>query len=335
MGRPYAREVDEFALTYSLALKTPIGRLADFVGAAARTPLYAVGSGGSLTAGALASIMHEGTGFIAKCVTPMEFLSSRIARDASVLVISAGGGNKDILSAFDGAVAAGPANLGVMCASPDNRLTRKAEGTPRTFLFRGGVPKKDGFLATNSLLAMSVWLARAYAPAGEDLPGSLDGLPRLKTGGRGPLPAGMDTLADRSTIVVLYDLTGKAAAVDLESKLVEAGLNNVQLSDYRNFAHGRHNWIGKNPDSTGVVFLTSPECRSLAARTVRLIPDRVPAVEIGTERTGPAGMLSLLVQTMRAVKGFGDFRGIDPGRPGVAEFGKRIYDIGMPAAKAG
>ena len=335
MGRPYAREMDELGITYSLALETPIKSLEAFVGAAAGTPLYAVGSGGSLTAGVLASVMHEAGGSLAKHVTPLEFLNSRIARDASVLVISAGGNNKDILSAFDKAAAAEPANLGVLCASSDNQLTRAAEQLPRVFLFREGIPKRDGFLATNSLLAMSVWLARAYAPSGADLPGSLDKLPHLVTRGSGPLPGGgMNTLMGRSTLVVLYDLTGKAAAVDLESKLVEAGLNNVQLSDYRNFAHGRHNWIGKNPDSTGVIFLTSPECRALAAKTIRLIPEDVPAVEIGTERSGAAGMLSLLVQAMRAVGDFGDFGGIDPGRPGVAEFGRRIYHIRMPAAKS-
>ena len=340
MGRPYAREVDEFGLTYSHALDTPIDRLTDFVSTAARTPLYAVGSGGSLTASVLASTMHEEVGFMAKYITPLEFLNSRIARDASILVISAGGNNRDILSAFDKAVATEPTNLGILCASTDNRLTRKAELLPRVFLCRGTTPKKDGFLATNSLVAMSVWLARAYAattPLMVDLPDSLDKLPHLSMNeqdSKSALEERMAALAGRSTIVVLYDIIGKAAAVDLESKLVEAGLNNVQLSDYRNFAHGRHNWIGKNPDSTGVVFFTSPECRSLAAKTVRLMPDNVPAVEIGTERSGPVGMLSLLIQAMHAVKMFGDFRGIDPGRPGVAEFGRRIYHIRTPVTKA-
>ena len=339
MGRPYAREIEEFGHTYSLALDTQIDRLVEFVNAAVRTPLYVVGSGGSLTASVLASTIHEKVGFMAKYITPLEFLNSQIPRDASILVISAGGNNKDILSTFDKAVVTEPSNLGVLCTSTNNRLIRKAELLPRVFLCCGTTPKKDGFLATNSLVTMSVWLVRAYTATTHlkvNLPDSLDNLlyPNMsKQNSKAILEEKMIALTDKSTIIVLYDVMGKAAAMDLESKLVEAGLNNVQPSDYRNFAHGRHNWIGKNPDSTGVIFLTSPECRSLAAKTMRLVPDSVPVVEIGTEQSGPVGMLSLLIQVMYAVKAFGDFRGIDPGRPGVAEFGRKIYRIGMPMTK--
>ena len=340
MGRPYAQEVNELGLTYTHALDASIDVLADFVGRATRAPLYAIGSGGSLTASVLASSMHEEAGFMAKFMTPFEFLHSKVIQDASILLISAGGNNKDILSAFDRAVTVEPTNLCILSTRTDNRLTRKAKLLSRVFLFRATAPtKKDGFLATNSLVAMSVSLARAYAAATSlkaDLPRSLDKLlhPCLNEYDfQAMLKEKIATLEGRSTIVVLYDILGKAAAVDFESKLVEAGLNNVQLADYRNFAHGRHNWLGKNSDSTGIVYLTSPDSRSLATRTVRLVPSNVPTVEIETDQSGPAGMLSLLIQVMCAIKAFGDFKGIDPGRPGVAEFGRRIYGIGMLKTK--
>ena len=60
----------------------------------------------------------------------------------------------------------------------------------------------------------------------------------------------------------------ESAAFDLESKLVEAGLVSVLLADYRNFAHGRHHWLAKNPDSA-VVALASKEETLLAERTLR------------------------------------------------------------------
>lgn len=340
MGRPYEREVNELGSTYVHALNTPIDMLADFVGMAANTHLYAIGSGGSLTASVFASCLHEKVGHMAKPVTPFEFLSSKIMQSASILIISAGGNNKDILSAFDRAVTVEPANLCILSASANNRLTKKAELLSRVFLCREmTITKKDGFLATNSLVAMSVCLARAYAASTSlkaDLPSSLDKLlhPCLNEHDfQVMLKEKVSMLEDRSTIVVLYDVLGKAAAMDFESKLVEAGLNNVQLADYRNFAHGRHNWVGKNSDSTGIMYLTSPDCQSLAARTIRLIPSNVPTVEIETDHSGPAGMLSLLIQIMYTTKIFGDFKGIDPGRPGVAEFGRRIYGIRMLKAK--
>lgn len=338
MGRPYTREMDELADTYLHALHSSIEVLTQFVSAAARTPLYTIGSGGSMTTCVLASILHEwGTGFMSKSVSPLEFLNSNFAREASVLLISAGGNNKDILSAFDKAVTAEPINLGVLCTSTDNLLTKMARAIPSVHICGGSIPaKRDGFLATNSLVTMSVWLIRAYHAAtatSGDLPHSLDELlcvSEVRNGPRTSLKESISTLVSRPTTVILYDMMGKVAAVDVESKLVESGLKNVQLSDYRNFAHGRHNWIGRNPDDTGILALIGPSCKNLAERTIRLIPDDIPIVEISTELSGPAGMLSLLIESMHVVGILGEFGGMDPGRPNVAKFGRRIYSLGMP-----
>ena len=113
------------------------------------------------------------------------------------------------------------------------------------------------------------------------------------------------------TILVLYDNIGKTAAIDLESKLIEAGLNNVQLADYRNFAHGRHNWIDKNPKQIGIISLINPECITLAEKTLNLIPKNIPIAKIDTEYSGPLGALSLLIQVMYTVKIFGDLEIIE------------------------
>ncbi len=41
-------------------------------------------------------------------------------------------------------------------------------------------------------------------------------------------------------------------------------------------------------------------------------------------------MASLLVQSMCAVGVLGEQSGIDPGRPGVADFGRKLYGMGPP-----
>lgn len=43
--------------------------------------------------------------------------------------------------------------------------------------------------------------------------------------------------------------------------------------------------------------------------------------------TGPAGTLDLLVQSWGLVKAAGDCAGIDPGRPGVPQFGRKLYHL--------
>ena len=135
-----------------------------------------------------------------------------------------------------------------------------------------------------------------------------------------------------STVIVLYDYWGKAAAVDAESKLTEGGLANVQLVDYRNFAHGRHNWIRKNGGTTGMLAFVTPQCRTLAESTLGLVPSHVPSVSICSRFFGPAASIDLMVQGMRFVWLVGTLTGTDPGRPKVADYGRKMRHIRIPGS---
>ena len=341
MARPYENEIKTFDSTYLYALDSPINELTSFLNYSHNTPLYVIGSGGSFTVAAFTAMLHQQTGTMAKCITPLEFMNyENIDKDNSILIVTAGGNNKDILSAFDKAITSELKILGILCASINNKLTKKAELVPRVFLNQTKLPiKKDGFLATNSLIALSLWLFRAYIEnfsLNITLPNKLSELIHPHTdiiNFKKTLEKKLYGFENVFTILVLYDNIGKTAAIDLESKLIEAGLNNVQLADYRNFAHGRHNWIDKNPKQIGIISLINPECITLAEKTLNLIPKNIPIAKIDTEYSGPLGALSLLIQVMYTVKIFGDYRKIDPGRPGVATFGKKIYHLGMPKIK--
>ena len=338
LGRAYAGELETLSDTYDWAVGVPIGNISEFVKRSAGIPLYVVGSGGSLSVAKFASILHRQTGTISKCLTPMEFLEiNAIDGSYAILIVTAGGNNEDILAAFDRAVILGPELLGVLCTSTNNKLIRRTLTHPKTIVYSVKLPTgKDGFLATNSLLAMEVWLARAYAKGFsfiDPLPNSFqpllyDGIheKEFETSMLGKL----QRLEDRDTIIILHDGWGGVAAVDAESKLVEAGLVSVQMADYRNFAHGRHNWLDKNPQRTGVMALITPRCAKLAAKTIGLIPEHVPVIELSTGFNGPAASLNLLVKVMYVVKFFGIIRRIDPGRPKVAQFGRKIYHLKMP-----
>ena len=337
MGRAYASELRTLSETYNWAIRTPIDQIAEFAKRSAGIPLYAVGSGGSASAAMLASTLHRQTGTIAECCTPLEFLENDgINSHCAVMMITAGGNNEDILSAFDWAIHLKTDLLGILCVSTDNKLIHKALEYPDVLVQAARLPiGKDGFLATNSLLATTVWLTRAYANGFsflDDLPNSsrqllYDGVPEefeIK------IVNMLSNLEGRDTIVVLHDSWGKTAAIDAESKFTEAGLVSVQLADYRNFAHGRHNWLDKNGDRTGVIALVTPRYSKLATRTLNLIPKSIPVVELRANSDGPTASLNLLVKIMYAVKFFGDVQGIDPGKPKVAEFGRKMYHLRIP-----
>lgn len=114
------------------------------------------------------------------------------------------------------------------------------------------------------------------------------------------------------------------------NKLTEAGLISVTFADYRNFAHGRHNWLDKNGKRTGIIALMTPACATLATKTLDLIPAHVPRVKLWSNFNGPAASPNLLMKCLHMVGFFGDVGGIDPGRPKVAAFGRKLYRLSIP-----
>ena len=337
MGKPYTQELEKIPDTYDWAKETPIDDLIEFVKRSKDTPLYVIGSGGSFSATTFVSLLHQHIGRIARCVTPLEFLEfENIDSNCSVLIVTAGGNNTDILSAFDKAVEINPKNLGIVCASVNNKLTKKASQIKNVLVHAVKLPtRKDGFLATNSLVATLVWTCRAYIHVSSlsyPLPNINDLVFQEQTEleFEEKIFHQLENFVNCKTVVCLYDNWGKTAATDTESKLVEAGLANVQLADYRNFAHGRHNWLDKNKEDSCLIALVNPNCGELAKKTLKLIPEYIPKIALSTNYEGPVGAISLLIQILYIVKFFGNIRKIDPGRPGVADFGRKIYHLPIP-----
>ncbi len=343
MGRPYAAELDRLAESYDWALKAPIEPLARAIAASTQLPLIAVGSGGSLSAAYLAAFLHQyHTGQAARALTPLSFVSSRLDLSAlSLMILSAGGSNADILATLESAAQREPRHSCVMCLRPRSRLSRRASAFERIDLLELAPPAgKDGFLATNSLLVMATLLTRGFASLQAhppELPASLGELLNGAAGNGDALEvakAACEPLWARDTVLVIHGSSVDAAAIDLESKFVEAALGNVQIADFRNFAHGRHHWLAKRGEGSAVLALFSEGEEKLASRTLRLIPPSIPCARVLVPRSGPAAQLAALVVVLHLVDRAGRRSGIDPGRPGVPEFGRRLYGIGTPRGSA-
>ena len=338
MGKPFSQELEKLDLVYDWAVKSDISILSEFLSKSANSPMYVIGSGGSFSATTFASMLHQEIGMIARCITPLEFLEyQNITQECSILIITAGGNNKDILSSFEKAINLKPKNIGILCASTNNKLTRRASQEPDVLVHALKLPSgKDGFLATNSLFATMIWLIRACVEAFSlpyFLPSSYSSLINFNDNSNNLENVVNDSLEkfkNCTTLVFLHDNWSKTAAFDAESKLVEAGLVNVQLADYRNFAHGRHNWLDKNKDTTGLITLITPQCETLALKTLDLIPDYTPTTSFSTTFDGPLGSIDLFLKVLYIVQFFGNVRKIDPGKPGVATFGRKIYHLSIP-----
>lgn len=344
MGKPFMSELRQLEATYSAALAMDTSSLDAALSVASRYPLVAVGSGGSLSAAHFACYLHQRlTGRLAKALTPLEILSllagtasRRCLVNSAALCLSAGGSNADINRACRALIEAEVRHSIALCARQDSPLARivgKFDSvTMADFQLASG---KDGFLATNSLLAFAVLLARSYSHLHQPSPTLPPSLWQL-VGKYDDLDSALNDLRrrlqpslERDHLIVLHGVGTEVAARDIESKFTEAALGSIQLADYRNFAHGRHHWLAKRGKASAVIALAEDDDILLAKKTVRLLPSPVPSVVLqfsGDQVSNPiAGIVAGFLVTALA----GEMRGIDPGRPGIPVFGRRLYHLGI------
>lgn len=334
MARPYASEMAKLGETLAWAAGADIASLCAAVRTASLSPLLAIGSGGSLSAAHALAWLHQwSTGRMAAISTPLDAVAMPLDGGVASWLLSAGGGNVDILAATTALIRREPRQVAVMCGREDSPLAQLCRDHPFTDLLLYPPPAgKDGFLATNSLLGFSTLLTRAYAP--EDA--SAEAIDQL-----GPIVAERSNLLHqwktatqplwgRGTTLVLHGPNTKLGAIDLESKFTEAALGNLQLADYRNFAHGRHHWLAKRGEVSSVLAFITGEDRKLAERTLALIPHEIPLARLELGGGPAAANLASLAAALRITEWAGQARGIDPGRPGVPDFGRRLYNLPLP-----
>lgn len=321
MGRPYKDELAAIPETLDWAAGASLADATRIVRATSSHSLIVIGSGGSVTACHLIAKLHaEYARQPVRVMTPFEFLLQPSDGVSSVLLVSAGGSNRDILMAAEKATTASYENVCAIVAKTVSPLQRRLGELPHTVVASFDVPfGKDGFLAVNSLIATSTLMSRAYAEAF-----SRDWTKPIMLRLSGPIDAAL-----RPSILVLAAGWSWPAALDLESKFNEAGLGTVVCTDHRNFAHGRHHGLAQRASSSGVLALSTPDCRSLSNRTLRLVPASIPRLHLVTDSMEAAGTIDLIGQVIQLVGRVGDHQSIDPGKPHVADFGRRLYSLSI------
>lgn len=342
MAKPYAAEMGRLAETFAWAGDVDIGALRRAVRAAGGMPLRAVGSGGSLTAAhALAQLHQYVTRQLGVVATPLDVTEPSAAPLANWL-LSAGGSNVDILGAARRLANQEPRQLAIVCGKSDSPLSDLARAHPFIDLLLFPPPAgKDGFLATNSLLGFIAVFVRAYllehdrAEEWEAVRANISPLLETESSQIQNWAATTELVWQRSTTLVLYDADSRIGAIDLESKFTEAAVGNLQIADYRNFAHGRHHWLAKRGDASAVLALYSPTGADLAERTLALLPADIPIARLALPESPMATLLASLIAALRITGWAGRARGVDPGRPGVPDFGRKLYHLPLRRVAAG
>jgi hypothetical protein len=229
-------------------------------------------------------------------------------------------------------VAREPRQLAVLCGRAQSRLSAAAKRHAYCDLLLFELPAgKDGFLVTNSLFGFAALLARSYMKATESsvrweaIQPIVEQL--LSEDVVNQWQDALEPVWKRSTTIVLHGPNARVGAIDLESKFTEAAIGSLHYADWRNFAHGRHHWLAKRGSQSAIIALISDGDERLAERTLALIPDEVPIARIRLSGPPPAVALGALIAALRITGWAGEAREIDPGQPGVPEFGRKLYSL--------
>ena len=348
MGKPFLSELRQLEVTYNTALSLDVTPLKSAISESLRYPLIAIGSGGSLSAAKFVCHLHQlASGQLARPATPMEVVSMleetgsrRSIINSAVICLTAGGANTDIRRAWKFLIDAEPRHLTALCARTNSPLAQVGEKYSYTRIFDFDLPsKKDGFLATNSLLAFLVIICRVFSPFIDIKPSLPPSIWHFLPNSNGMNDALEDLrkscyhTLERDYLTVLYSEGLAAAACDFESKFTEAALSAIQMSDFRNFAHGRHHWLAKHENKSGVIAFTTDRDYAIAKKTISTIPANVPSVIFRFPGNTVTGVIGAVLTGFLLTKIAGEIRGIDPGKPGVPEFGRRLYHLGFGARK--
>lgn len=327
MARRYADELEELDLTYQAIRALDGSDLLEVVRVQRefdRRDAEFVGSGGAIAMAHLAVSVHAlRSTHVSRAVTPLGLALGQSGRvsNTAVGLFSARARHPDVRLAAR-AARAQPGNRVVLLTQLHAREVDPGLAAVVDEVVTLPLTTRDGFLATNSIVAMAAtWLTAA----GFELPATL---PMLQVA-MAPWPE------DVCRVLVLYAPDQIAAAYDIEARLSETGLLDVQLADLRNMAHGRHVGLLARPTSTAVITLGDPGSEALVDKTVAVLPPSIRVVDLSTGIEGPAGTLDTMVGCMRLVGEIGAAHGVDPGRPSVSLVGRKLYHLPWSRLAAG
>lgn len=328
----YRRELNDLAAAYKAAREKEIRPLCQEIERWTSSPMIMVGSGGSFSTATFAAFLHEQcTRHISRASTPLEVASTSI-ENSGIACFTASGRNRDIQDAYRRAALREVRPLAAIVMSENSPMHDLSLSFRYTNIL--SFPDscfKDGFLAVASLVASATLLARGYRAINNDpeLPETLDELIGTCTsvGNLETLSTRMDAVTSRETISVLHSHPLRSAAIDLESRFVEASLGGLHIADLRNFGHGRHVWMAKRAESTGVLALISDDQAALGEKTLSLLPKELTTFRIDFRGDLDLQGLAGLIVGLYVADSGGRSSRIDPGKPGVPNFGRALYKL--------
>lgn len=332
----FSEKLDALPSTLELFRDYDAGAMAGAIARGARRHALAIGSGGSAISAEYLACCRDTLGLGPTTVqTPMQaVVDQHELTQSDVWLFSAGGNNPDAVAASRAAVDRKAKSL--------HLVTRTPSGSAASIVQQAGgavhvVPvadRKDGYLATHSLMASMIALLLACDVVSRDPHGPEHLLSQLAARlvamrddvVRSSRLAAFSTLRRSDTVIVTGDPLLKPMSVLLDTSIWEASLCHVQTVDFRNLAHGRHGWLHHRTSETLILALTGSDTRATWSAIADLIPPSLRRMEIDHGTCGRFHNVLATIDALGIIEAMGAAVGIDPGRPGGGEFGRTIYE---------
>ncbi len=334
-GSRFGQKLDELERTLDLVLAGDHAALADGLRTSHTRPVIAVGSGGSaVTAAYFARCRHTLGSAVTRWTTPLDFtFGTEDISDTDVWLFSAGADNPDFRGALLAARARGARQIHVLTRRSDAPVTLgAAEAANLAVHVIPVASEKDSFLATHSLVGSIAALLLAANLASSDAVADL--APRFRKAAmdvldpinRGRLRRSVGQIGRNDLMLILADPQLVPVSALIETSAWEASLCPVQVTDFRNFAHGRHSWLHNRPASTFILALHGHDSATAWERTRTLLPAGLRWAEIEFGNCGRFRNALGILEGLALIDAIGEAVGIDPGKPGIGDFGRSLYE---------
>lgn len=271
-----------------LADERDVTKMREFLLAEPYKPMLFVGSGGMQ--GHFAAMLYEENAGIARPITPfmLRAISDEALRNCRCLLMSDGGHNIDINDAAKRMAKVNPDNTGGFTSvdSKENILIKMLE-PDKIFLFphSHGDGFQEGFISVCKQFYRDALFYKAFTGKSAAKQMTVDLNPAHcysyeLNHSNGPLTP----LSAIQHILVLHGGKGAPAAHYIESVLAESGMISAQVTDYRNFCHGRFIFASNHTrhqtkkhtlaeSDTAVLLLVTPEEEKIATNIRKTAPN--------------------------------------------------------------
>ena len=326
MGRCFEEELKQLELIYDNANEADIKIIIDFLSKYRDETLLLVGSGGSFSVAVAFEFLCTKAGMMAKSMTPLALSQYKNQiKNSAIILFTAGGRNLDSQNSYKFISELEPEAVLTICMNTDAPIKKIQRNNLHNYFFEYKMKAKDGYLSVESLISTITISINAFSNISNDEFFKVER--NVKWRNYLHCVENIKEVLSNETIIVLHGGITTPIAVDLESKFSETSLGNIQLADFRNFAHGRHFWISSRMNSTAIIAIVGTSECNLANKTLDLIPKEIPVLKIDIEDICANGLLQAYDFLFELVNIAGGEKGINPGKPKVEEFGRKLYHL--------